>query len=58
MYKLITANGETSYGINEYVVDTPEDIESLPRCDMGSIAFVISTATVYMKNSEGNWVEI
>lgn len=59
MYKLMASNGKTDYGINEYVVDTPEDLVNLPRhCEMGSTVIVISTAEIYMKNSVGEWVKL
>lgn len=58
MIKLIESNG--SYRINEYVVDTPDDIKNLPRDGimMGSSAIVISTAEVYMLNSANEWVKL
>lgn len=59
MYKLISSNGETVYGVNEYVVDTDNDIKDLPaHCAMGSSAIVISTGDVYMKNSSNEWVKL
>lgn len=50
--KVISNDGDVAYGIKEYVADTPEDIESVPPCTMGSTLFVISTADLYMMNSE------
>lgn len=57
-YKLISTNGDIQYNINEYVVDTPEDLEKLPNCAMGSSALCLSNSSVYIKNSKGKWVEI
>ncbi len=54
----LAQNGETSYGVNEYVIDSPEDLEKLPRCLMGSSALCLSNGNVYMKDSTGKWVEI
>ncbi len=56
MYKILSQSGKTSYGIKEFVVDTYEDIKTLPECDMGSAVLVLSESNVYMKNSEGSWV--
>lgn len=56
--KLTSHDGNVSYGIKEYVVDTPEDISNVPPCAMGSMLFVISTAELYMMNGEGKWVKI
>lgn len=53
-------NGEIRYKVNEYVLDTPDDLPLLNRqqCAVGSIALVISTTEVYIKNSEGIWVSL
>jgi hypothetical protein len=58
-YKLISTNGDVQYNVNEYIVDTPEDLEKLPyNCVMGSSALCLSNSSVYIKNSKGKWVEI
>lgn len=53
-------NGEIKYKVNDYVVDTIEDLKSLQNtyCAAGSTALIISTSQVYMKNTNGEWVEI
>jgi hypothetical protein len=55
-----TQNGEVRYGINEYTLDTPQDLTELNsvQCAPGSTAFVISTGETYMKNSNGTWNKI
>ena len=59
MIKLTAANGDIQYDVNEYVIDTPADLTDLPQdCKMGSTAFVISTAELYMKNSSDEWVKL
>ena len=58
MYAITVLDGDTQYGVNEYVCDTPDDLVTLPRCAMGSIAIIISDSTVYMKNSKGEWVKL
>jgi hypothetical protein len=55
MHKLISHDGNPAYGLQEYVVDSAEDIKNLPHCDMGSTALVISTGEVYMADSKGEW---
>ena len=58
-YKLISTNGNVQYNVNEYIIDEPEDLNSLPRnCAMGSSALCLSNSSVYIKNSKGKWVEI
>ena len=59
MINLLAANGETAYNVNEYVIDSPDDIKNLPKhCKMGSSALIISTGEVYIKNGLGEWVKI
>lgn len=57
--KLTSSNGQVAYDVNEYVVDTPDEIQNLPKkCGMGSTAIVISTSEVFMKNGRGEWVKM
>ena len=59
MIKLMSTNGQVQYDHDEWAVDTVEDLKLLPRkSGMGSVAIIISTGQVYMKNSEGEWVEL
>ena len=30
-YKMISTNGQVQYGVDEYVIDSPEDLEKLPK---------------------------
>lgn len=58
MHKLIAHDGNTVYGIKDYVCDVPEDLKDLPACDMGSTCLVISTGELYVINSIKEWVKI
>ena len=58
MYKILANDGDVAYGIKDFICDTPEDLKDLPHCNMGCTAFIISTAEVYMINSNGEWVKI
>lgn len=52
-------SGHTAYGLCEFVIDTPADLENLPiDVPMGSTALVISNSSVYMLNGQGEWKEI
>ena len=53
-------NGEIRNRVEEYTLDTPEDLSRLAyaNCASGSTALIISTGEVYIKNSEGIWEEI
>ena len=58
-YQMISTNGQTQYGIDEYVIDSPDDLETLPlRSKMGSTALCLSDGSVYVKDSKGQWKEI
>lgn len=59
MINLLSQSGHQGYGIKEYVLDTPTDLDNLPITDKtGSTAFIISTSQVYMINSKGEWREV
>lgn len=58
MINPIAQNGSRVYGITNYVIDTPSDIDKLPTyCKMGSSARVISTGDLYLLNSSKEWVK-
>ena len=55
-YNTLSQSGHTGYGIKEFVVDTDEDIKTLPiDVPMGSAALVIDSGNVYMMDSQDNW---
>lgn len=58
MYKIVSSNGEVVYGINELVCDDIEDLELLPKCDMGSKCYVIGTNQMYIMNGKSQWILI
>lgn len=59
MVGITKQNGQPTYNLMEYVVDTEDDIKSLPReVAMGSTTFVINTGEVYMLNGKKEWVKI
>lgn len=52
-------SGHTAYGLQEFIIDTVNDLNYLPvDVLMGSTAFCIEDSSVYMINSSGEWVEI
>lgn len=53
-------NGEIRYGVNDYILDSPDDLAQLKRipCAAGSSALILSSFQVYFKNTQGEWVEI
>lgn len=59
MYQAIAHDGDVEYGVNEYVCDSIDDLIILPRCKMGSTCIVLEEpVTVYMKNSDGEWIAL
>ena len=55
----MSQSGHTAYGLKEFALDTPEDLNNLPiDITPGSIAFIISTGSVYMLNNQSEWVEV
>lgn len=58
MYKMTSHDGNTAYGIKEFVIDTAADLIAIPPCQMGSVALDISTSEVYMMNGNGEWVKL
>ena len=56
---MMSTNGQVRYHVDEYVIDTPEDLKNLPpQAAPGSAAICTSTGAVYMKDGSGKWVEI
>ena len=56
---MISTNGQTRYHVDEYVIDSPDDLKKLPlNCAPGSVAICTSNSEVYMKNGAGEWVAI
>ena len=58
-YKMTSTNGQTQYGVDEFIIDSPDDLETLPkRSAMGSAALCLSNGAVYVKDSQGEWKEV
>lgn len=56
MYKIVKSNGDIAHDITEFMVDTTEDIQTLPPyVGMGSKAYVINTGELYVKNGKNEW---
>lgn len=59
MVNLYKQDGETLYGIKEFIIDSLEDIKGLPKnVSVGSMALVIPTGEVYIFNGEKEWTPI
>ena len=56
-FKLISTNGQVQYNIDEFALDSVDELKKLPqRSAMGSTAIILSTGDVYVKNGKGEWV--
>lgn len=59
MVNLYKQDGETLYGIKEFIVDSLEDIKELPKnVRVGSMALVIPTGGIYVFNGKKEWTPI
>lgn len=59
MVNLYKQDGETLYGIKEYIVDSLNDVKDLPKnVKVGSMALIVSTGQVYVFNGEKKWTPI
>jgi hypothetical protein len=61
MISLYRQDGETLYGIKEFILDSEDDVKDLPthkKVHVGSTALVIPTGTLYMLNGSHEWVEV
>ncbi len=58
MINLYKQDGETLYGIKEFIVDSAEEVQNLPtkKIGVGSTAIVISDGSIYIFNGSHKWV--
>lgn len=56
MVQKIIENGVYNTKIDQYIIETTNDVAQLPKnCVMGSIAFCIKAKSFYMIDSTGEW---
>lgn len=57
MVNLYRQDGETLYGIKEFLLDTVEDLTDIPIAKLrpGSSALIIPTGELYMFDGNRNW---
>lgn len=59
MFSMASNSGNTAYGIVRLLVDTEEDVKTLPVYHApGSTVFVVATSSRYMLNNEKQWIKI
>jgi hypothetical protein len=42
----------------EFVCDSKEDLEKISDCSLGDLAIVVYPATIYLRNSKEQWLEL
>ena len=55
MISIMSQGGKTQYGLTEYIVDTKEELEQVPKKGQGSLALVIENGIVYILNGSNEW---
>lgn len=52
-FRILSNSGKTHYGVNEYIIDTYDDIKKLnvKNITPGSTVFVIDVSEYYMLNT-------
>lgn len=58
MVKQIAPTNECTQVRKDFVIDTDEDVASLPSCAAGSTALSVSSGNVYMVNASGVWAMV
>lgn len=59
MYNIREQSGKVYTYVSEFACDTVADLQNLPQnAAPGSVAIIIATSQVYMKNSQGQWIEL
>ena len=55
MITKFSQGNKINYDLEKWLVDTEEEISTIPRCQMGSTVYVISTGESWMIDSTGKW---
>ena len=58
MIQILKQNGEAPYGLNEYIIDTKEELPKIPKnISMGSSVFVVEENKTYILDGKKQWIE-
>lgn len=56
MIQIMSSNGEISYGVNDYVIDTDNELNEIPNnAAAGSTAYSIESGTTFIKDNMNEW---
>ena len=55
---IVKQGGRVDYNYKEIFLDTADELDDIDikQVSVGSVAFVIETGTVYILNSQGEWI--
>lgn len=57
MIQIIQEQGKTAYGINNYVIDTDNELSQIPSyVKSGSTVYSIENGKTFIKNNQGEWI--
>lgn len=57
MYRIISMGGaENAPDRMEFLIANESDLQTLPECAAGSLAYTAGFAEIYHKGLDGNWV--
>lgn len=58
MIQIFKQNGNTAYGMYEYMIDTKTELSKIPtNIAMGSTVFIIEENKTYVLNGNKEWIE-
>lgn len=57
MIQIIQEQGKTAYGINNYAIDTDNELSQIPSyVKSGSTVYSIENGKTFIKNNQGEWI--
>lgn len=58
MFYILSERKQGSCIQKEFVCDAKEDLNNILDCSLGDLAIVIQPATIYLRNSKEQWLEL
>lgn len=55
MIKKYGQGNRANYDMHKWLVEEESELAQIPRCQMGSSAYVITTGETWMMDSKGSW---
>lgn len=51
-------NGYADMDIKTFLIDTSEDLETLPSCSSGSVAYTANLQNIYVLSNDKQWTKV